>query len=133
LRRSAYKGPHEHGFPAALTPIWKPSFAPRQVQRERRFLVRDGSQFWNGSLDRVVWIGDGERIVAADVLDFKTDAIARGDAKALKERTEHYRPQLEAYRRVVARLAQVQEECVATRLVYTIAGEIVEVSGRNSQ
>jgi ATP-dependent exoDNAse (exonuclease V) beta subunit len=74
-----------------------------------------------------VWLGDGECTVAADVIDFKTDAIPRGDAAALAARTDHYRPQLEAYRRAVARFAQLPEERVATRLVYTFAGCVVEI------
>ena len=89
--------------------------------------MRDGAKFWNGSFDRIVWLGDGERTVAADVLDFKTDAILPGNAKALKERTDHYRPQLEAYKRAVSLLAQIPEDRVATRLVFTIAGRVVEL------
>ena len=53
------------------------------MECERRFLVRDGATFWNGSLDRIVWLGDEERTIAADVIDFKTDAIAPGDEAAL--------------------------------------------------
>jgi ATP-dependent exoDNAse (exonuclease V) beta subunit len=127
LRRSAYADPQQLGFPAALAPFWMKSLAPQQVERERRFLVREGTKFWTGSLDRIVWLGDGDRTVAADVIDFKTDAIPPGDAAALAARTDHYRPQLEAYRRAVAHLAQLPEERVATRLVFTCAGRIADV------
>jgi ATP-dependent exoDNAse (exonuclease V) beta subunit len=127
LRRSAYKDARQPGFPAALASIWKKMFAVLKVERERRFSVVDGDKIWDGSLDRIVWLGDGERIVAADVIDFKTDAIEQGDAKALKERTEHYRPQVEAYRRVVARMAGLAEDRIAARLVFTFAGKIVDV------
>jgi ATP-dependent exoDNAse (exonuclease V) beta subunit len=127
LRRSAYADPKKPGFPASLASIWNPRLVPQSVQRERRFLVPDGAQFWNGSIDRIVWLGEGDSTVAADVIDFKTDAIEPGNAKALAERMEHYRPQLEAYRRAVARLAQLPEERIATRLVFTNAGRVVEV------
>jgi ATP-dependent helicase/nuclease subunit A len=74
-----------------------------------------------------VWLGDGDKTVAADVIDFKTDALPPGDEKALAERTEHYRPQLEAYRMAVARLARLPAECIATRLVFTGAGRVIDV------
>jgi ATP-dependent exoDNAse (exonuclease V) beta subunit len=127
LQRSAYADPQEAGFPAALAPFWTKTVRPQTVEQERRFLIREGTTFWNGSLDRVVWLGDGDRTVAADVLDFKTDDIAPGDAAALAARTEHYRPQLEAYRRAVARLAQIPTERVATRLVFTWARRLVQL------
>jgi ATP-dependent exoDNAse (exonuclease V) beta subunit len=126
LQRSAYAGPEQPGFPAALAPVWSPSLVPRQVEQERRFLVHDGSKFWNGSLDRVVWLADGDRIVAADILDYKTDAVEPGEA-ALKATTDHYRPQLEAYRRAVPQFAAIPENRIATRLVFTHAGRVVDV------
>jgi ATP-dependent exoDNAse (exonuclease V) beta subunit len=127
LSRSAYTDRKSPGFPTALAPIWSKKLKPMRVEQERRFLVRDGTRFWNGSLDRVVWLGESDRILAADVLDFKTDAVAPGDEGALAERTEHYRPQLQAYRSAVARLAQLPEEAVAARLVFTVAGCVREV------
>jgi ATP-dependent exoDNAse (exonuclease V) beta subunit len=127
FRQSAYEGPRRLGFPKALEPIWKETITPTRVERERRFLVREGDKFWTGSLDRVVWLGDDKGPVAADVLDFKTDHINAGNEEGLMERAEHYRPQLEAYRRVVARLAHLKEEHVAARLVFTTAGRIVDV------
>jgi len=127
LRRSAYANPQQPGFPAALATFWTKTIRPQQVERERRFLVPDGSKFWNGSFDRVVWLGEGERMVAADVIDFKTDGIRPGDDAALAARTEHYRPQLEAYRQAVARLARLPAERVAARLLFTSAGRVVEI------
>jgi ATP-dependent exoDNAse (exonuclease V) beta subunit len=127
LCRSAYTGPRQQGFPTAFVPIWTSAIRPLQVERERRFLVPDGTQFLEGSLDRVVWLGDLYSTVAADVIDFKTDAIKPGDKAALDARTEHYRPQLEAYRRAVARLAQLPAGRVAARLVFTCVGQVVEV------
>jgi ATP-dependent exoDNAse (exonuclease V) beta subunit len=127
LRRSAYTDPRRPAFPGTLARFITPAIGPLQVERERRFLVRDGDKFWNGSFDRVVWLGEGDHIVAADVLDFKTDAIAPGDAAALAARTEHYRPQLEAYRSGVARMAHLPPESIAARLVFTWADRVVEV------
>jgi ATP-dependent exoDNAse (exonuclease V) beta subunit len=102
---------------------------PRKVERERRFLVRDkdDGKFWNGSLDRVVWLGDADGIVAADILDFKTDALAPGAAEGLAQRVEHYRSQLDSYRRAVAKLSKLSEKCISARLVFPFPGCTVEV------
>jgi ATP-dependent exoDNAse (exonuclease V) beta subunit len=127
LRRSAYANPKQESFPSQLTSLWSKTFRPQQVELERRFVVRDGSRFWNGSFDRIVWLGDGTRTIAADVIDFKTDAIGPGDAAALKARTDHYRPQAEAYRKAVARLADLPVECISARLVFPMAGQVVDV------
>jgi ATP-dependent exoDNAse (exonuclease V) beta subunit len=112
-----------------LRSIWNKSIVPQKAERERRFSVVDDGAIWDGSLDRIVWLGDGERLVAADVIDFKTDAIEPGNERAIQDRTEHYRPQVEAYRRIVAKMAQLPEESIAARLVFTMAGRIVDVPG----
>jgi ATP-dependent helicase/nuclease subunit A len=127
LKRAGYAGPGQPGFPTALAPLWRSGMGLQKVERERHFLVHDGTTFLNGSLDRIVWIGDGKRTVGADVLDFKTDTIAPDDAKALAERMEHYQPQLEAYRRAVALLSGLPEENIATRLVFTTIGRVFDI------
>lgn len=127
LRRSAYLDPRQPAFPSALAPIWAKTMAPQKIERERRFLVRDGVTFWNGSFDRVVWLGDGERTIAADVIDFKTDALPPNDSSALAARIEHYRPQIDAYRRVITLMLDLPAERVAARLVFPVIGRFVEV------
>jgi ATP-dependent helicase/nuclease subunit A len=127
LQRSAYSSPKQPGFPLALAPFWTKSLVPRKVECERRFLVREDTNFLGGSLDRIVWLGDEERTVAADIIDFKTDTIAEGDATRLDERTEYYRPQLEAYRDAVAKLAHLPAKRIAARLVFTCVGKVVDV------
>jgi hypothetical protein len=127
LRRSAYADPKSSGFPAALASSWTKAMHPLRVEMDRRFLVRDGARFWNGSFDRIVWLAEGDRIVAADVMDFKTDALAPGDEAALAARVEHYWPQVEAYRQAVVCLAGLRAERVAARLIFTIPGRVVEV------
>ena len=73
------------------------------VARERRFAVREGDVLVSGSLDRLVtWQAADGRVLAADVIDFKTDRAS--DESQLDERVEFYRPQVLAYRRAVERL-----------------------------
>ena len=127
LRRSAYADPNNSAFPARLKRWWSKTLVPQKVERERCFLVPEGEALCNGSFDRIVWLAEGERTVAADIIDFKTDALTPGDDKALAERAEHYKPQLDAYRQAAARIAGLSPECVAARLVFAFAGRVVEV------
>ena len=127
LRRAAYSDARAPGFPKRLRKLWTPTMKPRQVERERRFVVRQETTFWDGSFDRVVWLADGERKVAADVIDFKTDMLLPGDELSLAARTAHYRPQLDAYRRAISAMCGLPAESIAARLVFPFAGEIVDV------
>jgi ATP-dependent exoDNAse (exonuclease V) beta subunit len=129
LEHSAYINALHPGFPVALRPVWNAGIGSPRVERERRFLVRDKDEgkFWNGSLDRLVWLGDAEKIVAADILDFKTDDIAPGDEKRLAERVAHYRPQLEAYREAVSRMAKLDGKWISARLVFPFAECVKDV------
>ncbi|MCI0682765.1 MAG: UvrD-helicase domain-containing protein [Gemmataceae bacterium] len=127
LSRTTYTDTRRAGFPEKLKPLLSKALVPQQVERERRFVVRQGNTFWDGSFDRVVWLADGQRTVAADVIDFKTDLLPPGDDSALAVRTDHYRPQLEAYRRAVTGLSGLPAERVAARLVFPFAGKVVEV------
>lgn len=125
LSRSAYRSPQARGFPTTLASIWSETLTPQEPERERSFVVRDGDTLLGGSLDRVVWLTMGDRRVAADILDFKTDALR--DSQAVHERTKHYRPQLDAYRTAVARLGGLDPAHVATRLIFTGTGQVQEV------
>jgi len=79
----------------------------------------------NGVIDRSVWIRSDEKIVAADILDFKTNTIRANDMQTPRERTEFYRPQMEAYRKTTARLGKLKDDCVSARLVFADCGAVV--------
>ena len=93
--------------------------------REREFalLLPDeagGEVLVRGSFDRVVLHAGG-----AEILDFKTDQV--GDADRLAERVEHYRPQMEQYRRVLSELESLAPENIVTRLLFVTAGRVETV------
>ena len=96
-----------------------------RVDRERRFVVHEPGEFCSGSADRIVWLGKDATIEHAKVIDFKTDVIE--SESAIEQRTEHYRPQLEAYRRVVARLGGIPVEKVAAYVVFTGPGRVIDI------
>jgi len=58
------------------------------------------------------------------VLDYKTDRASGPD---LSERVEHYRPQLEGYRRALAAITGLGAERIEARLLFLPAGELVAI------
>jgi ATP-dependent helicase/nuclease subunit A len=72
------------------------------VEQELPFMARDAEGILRGVADRVLRVPDrgGTRLV---VVDWKTDRIADGD-DGFEARVRHYRPQMEAYCRALARL-----------------------------
>jgi ATP-dependent exoDNAse (exonuclease V) beta subunit len=112
LRRSAYEG-----CPGARL----------KVETERPFAVRDGDRLLVGSIDRLVTICDKERLIAADVLDFKTDAISAHDQHALSEKVRFYRPQLQAYCQAVTKMAGGELKQISANLVLLEAGVVIPI------
>jgi ATP-dependent helicase/nuclease subunit A len=99
------------------------------VHNERSFAYLSDNAVIQGSIDRLVLAEHGGRIVAAEVLDFKTDRLF-GDRKGwLRDRSEHYAAQLQEYRNAVTRCFDLRPASIATRLVFVEAGEMVTVNG----
>ena len=95
-----------------------------EVETERRFAVSIDDEIWQGTVDRLVLVFEGDRLVAADVIDFKTDRVASDEIQA---RVEHYRPQLAAYRAAVSSFTDLPLEKVSTRLVFVQSGQLVNL------
>jgi ATP-dependent helicase/nuclease subunit A len=96
--------------------------ADLQVFRERQFAVRLGDELLDGSIDRLVHIRQRGRLIAADILDFKTDELPVGHPAALAEKLDFYRPQLEAYRSAAAQFLKLDPRHMTARLVFLTAG-----------
>lgn len=95
-----------------------------EVERERSFAVRHDDRLLTGAIDRLVLVrcaprgtGGAGPLVAAEILDFKTDTISGDLAEGLTQLTERYAPQLEGYRRSVAQLTGLPLDRVFARLV----------------
>lgn len=105
------------------------------LSTERRFACRVDQGVVSGSIDRLVLFrrtppaaeGGRPAVVAADVLDFKTDALENDAPTQLAERTAFYRPQLETYRRAVADLYGLDLDVVRACLVFLAAGVVRDV------
>jgi ATP-dependent exoDNAse (exonuclease V) beta subunit len=104
------------------------------VHNERSFEVQvdgeDGAPLrWRGFIDRLVLHREGGRVQRAQVIDYKTDAVASAD----EVRAAH-REQMEAYRSAVATLFGLPSSDVSCALVWlkdpSVAGvgaEVLEV------
>lgn len=104
---------------------------PARVLREQAFAVLlpedSGEVLWTGSIDRLVLLGDAAQPRAAQVVDFKTDRVEEG---RLPARIEHYRPQLESYRRVVAAQTGLSGTAVTCYLAFVALGRVMALPAR---
>jgi ATP-dependent exoDNAse (exonuclease V) beta subunit len=98
------------------------------VETERAFAIReDGGPVVTGSIDRCVQVHGGGALQFVEVIDFKTDAIARQDAADLDAHVRFYQPQAAAYRRAAARIFAIPESQVWATLVFTTIDLAVDV------
>ena len=95
-----------------------------EVHNERRFAVRDHDQILSGTIDRLVLQRRDDQLLAADIIDFKTDAIDETDPASIDTAVDHYRPQLEAYRTAVSKMFQLPLSSVTARLLFVGPGLI---------
>jgi ATP-dependent exoDNAse (exonuclease V) beta subunit len=128
LRRAYYDSPRNLGFADPALASWKPGEITLEVHTERPFAIRDGDEILTGSIDRLVLIRRGGKLLAADVLDFKTDAIPPDNPRLLQERIAFYSPQLEAYRKAVARTFHLEPRRITSRLLFLSAAIVCPVT-----
>ncbi len=127
LRQADYGPASIQGFGAkARQHLQRKQLTPR-VRNEYPFAHRAGAELRQGRIDRLVLLSDGEDVVAAEIIDFKTDRIDNQPGRSLAEKIEHYRPQMAAYKETVAKLFELPAEFVAARLAFIQADEVVSV------
>jgi ATP-dependent exoDNAse (exonuclease V) beta subunit len=80
--------------------------------REKRFEILLKGEWLSGTFDRVMLEKN-----RATILDFKTDKTETDEA--LASRLEGYRPQLETYREVLARMTGLSHNQIACKLLFT--------------
>ncbi len=117
LSKSTYQRPAEHKLAEPLVRTLADGFDRLELLREHPFLVRVDDALIDGTVDRLVVFYKGNRAVAADVLDFKSDAVPDKPG-ALNDAVERHRPQLELYRQAVSRAFGIPACNVATRLLF---------------
>jgi ATP-dependent exoDNAse (exonuclease V) beta subunit len=106
--------------------LTRPDGDAPEVWRERQFselVAEDGEDvLWTGSFDRVELVRDAAGApVRARVIDYKTDRV---DAARVDERVAFYRPQLESYRRVLARMTGLALGAIEAQVAFLEAGVV---------
>ena len=105
--------------PEARAILSRPS--PRaECWREKRFEILLDGEWLSGTFDRVMVEPD-----RATILDFKTDKLETDEAFAA--RVEGYRPQLQTYREVLARMTGLPPSAIECRLLFTHRRVVVAV------
>ena len=113
----------------ALVPEADPAALRIEVRNERPFSVASDQQWMQGVIDRLVLIYDSDQLVAAQVIDFKTDAITSNN---LHQKTEFYRPQLTAYRQAVSEFCRLPLEKISVQLAFVRTGDVVDISAASN-
>jgi ATP-dependent exoDNAse (exonuclease V) beta subunit len=97
-----------------------------EVRREQPITARDDDNWLTGNIDRLVLLCRQGQPLAAEILDFKTDAVPTPET--LNQRVEFYRPQLQAYRRGVGRMLRIDTTRITMALLFVSNGRLVPLS-----
>lgn len=130
LRREYYRRQAWDGFVKEADLAKFQGSIDLQVRREQRFAIRQAGQTVSGTIDRLVLVFHEGKVIAADIVDFKTDRVASPEEASLEELKAYYAPQIEAYRAAVAKQYHLEPKRVAGRLVFVSAGETIPMTGK---
>jgi len=95
-----------------------------ELYLEQPFVIRDQGVYTRGQFDRIVVLYEGDQVVGADIVDFKTDNVG---AEQLKDRIDFYRPQLEMYQRAASEWLHVPPAAISARLAFVRSGTVCRV------
>lgn len=99
--------------------------AETRVERERTFALLHQNELVLGSIDRLVFLLQNGKPIAADIIDFKTDRFAGDRNGWIEARRLHYGPQLEEYRFAVSQCFGVPIQHIGTRLLLIEADAVI--------
>lgn len=97
-----------------------------ELWRERRFAVQMDGRLLVGQFDRVVIERIDGHAVRAHLMDFKTDQIS-DEPEQLETLVERYRPQIQAYRRALAKMLNLEEKAIRATLVFVGPDRAVDI------
>lgn len=127
LSRCGYGDLVQLGFSEACGVALRDQSVTLRVFRERPFAVREDNAIVNGIIDRLILFCRGDKVLAADILDYKSDALSVGDEMEMQEAVTRYEPQLASYRRAMAQQFGLDANRVITRLLFIQVGEVWRV------
>jgi ATP-dependent helicase/nuclease subunit A len=103
-----------------------------EVHNEFPFATINETQMMQGRMDRVVLFKRDGKVIAADVLDYKTDIINDQPGATVVERVEYYRPQIMAYRATLQQRFALPPQAVFSALLFVHAGNVVRLAAESS-
>ncbi len=99
-----------------------------EVFTERRFAATisdtERTKIIEGVVDRLVLVYESDVLVAADVIDFKSDAIGQHE---LSTKVAAYGPQLSTYRQAISISLGIPLTSISTRLAFISTGDVVNL------
>jgi len=131
LGQSLYRAQPPVGWATDLRSGLESDKCGLEIRNEQPMVAVDDGHLISGYIDRLVIARDGDRIRAADIIDFKTDQVAAADRELLSEKTAFYRPQLLAYRRSISSMLRLSNQAISSRLLFVSCGVVVEVQGES--
>ncbi len=126
LSRHSYAPPDDLGLDPDIAAELAGGPLEFEVLCESRIAAMTKEHLLTGNIDRLVLMRRQGHLLAADIIDFKSDQIA--DEKTLARRVNDYRPQIDAYRAAIAQMYRLQPRRVATRLAFTTARRVVNIT-----
>jgi ATP-dependent helicase/nuclease subunit A len=126
LAKQSEGGDESLGFPAKIRVELCSPDVGRELHRERSVVVREDDALLFGTIDRLTLYSRSGRPIAADILDYKTDAVTT--PSEIADRAATYRLQLEAYRRAMSSLTSLPSERISARLLFVEPGAIVPIN-----
>jgi len=127
LARDSYQDPEFLELPQEVCQRIENARLRVQVETELPIAVRDDDCLVSGTIDRLVLVYADEVLVAAEVIDFKTDRISEGDSAAIEGRVAYYRGQLDSYRWAVGRVYGLETDCINCRLAFLMPGVVARI------
>ncbi len=127
VRRLLSREGYEDYLPTDLVPACRAGRTLLQVRSEQRVAATLGKQHLSGAIDRLVIATADEVPVWCHIIDFKTDAVGAGGAKALAERVAYYLPQMAAYRSMMVSSLRLPAGRVRADLCFLQPGEVVTI------
>ncbi len=101
-----------------------------EIWRERSFDMLLEKQFVTGIFDRVmIKYNTKGKPVEAVILDYKSSMIsdAYDIGRQIEIKKDHYKPQMDLYRKALAGILKIPESSIAAKLIFTRPGTITDV------
>ena len=118
LSRTRYTSQQKDVFPAAVANQLSGGGLVAKVHNERGFAFYEQDQLVQGFIDRLVLLYHDNRVVAAEILEYKTDVWEGKRPETFTDKATFYAPQIQAYRLAVARLTGLAVDRIAAQLVF---------------